>query len=57
MPADLNAATEDLGRRVRKVADERQRGGVRPTDDTTYRTRQDRRRDLSSRTPSRNDHE
>ena len=37
MPADLNAATEDLGRRVRKVAESASEAAFGRTDDKTYR--------------------
>ena len=37
MPADLNAATEDLGRRARKVAERASEAASGPTDDKTYR--------------------
>jgi ElaB/YqjD/DUF883 family membrane-anchored ribosome-binding protein len=49
MPADLNAATEDLGRRVRKVADSASEAAFGRPDDTTY-SHEDNRRDLNSRT-------
>jgi hypothetical protein len=37
MPADLNAATEDLGRRVRKVAESASEAAFGRADDKTYR--------------------
>jgi hypothetical protein len=37
MPADLNAATEDLGRRVRKVAESATEAAFGRADDKTYR--------------------
>jgi hypothetical protein len=36
MPTDMNAATEDLGRRVRKVAESASEAAFGRADDTTY---------------------